>query len=284
MGQAKIKREKHAELRSGKYMCVYCGGVTPATEVEHFPAKITFDLKLRPNDLVFPACTTCNRGSADLDQIAGFLTRMLPDQPRGSQTDNEQTKIIGAVIRKYPEVASALIPQTDFRQVHRLNTAIPPNTVLLKMDDPYLHRVMHLFAAKAALALHYRKTGKPLSPTGIIYTSWYTNFQAIYANIPDMLARLFPNPETLEQGTWNVRGQFQFKSQQDEGGNFTAHAAGFRFSFLVMACCSETRVPGEFEGMTQLSPGCFAGGYPYGMARLSHAELSQRFRRQRVGR
>jgi hypothetical protein len=105
-GQAKQKAIRHQRIRDGEFPCVYCGGVVVASEPDHMPPRILFSRKQRPNDLVFPSCSECNRSSAAIDTVISWLGRRYgePVHP----TEREEVKSIGAsMASNYPEVASA---------------------------------------------------------------------------------------------------------------------------------------------------------------------------------
>ena len=78
MGERRRKKAYHEQIRGGLFPCVYCGGAEPSSEPDHMPPRILFSRKQRPNDLVFPSCNACNRGSSAIDPaIAGKLVRQL---------------------------------------------------------------------------------------------------------------------------------------------------------------------------------------------------------------
>ena len=106
MSESRIKAIAHDRIRAGEFACVYCGGGTTAREPDHMPPRILFKGKQRPNDLVFPSCSDCNRGSAALDTIVSWLGRSLPDGI--SDAEKAEVRNLGAsMITNFPEVASA---------------------------------------------------------------------------------------------------------------------------------------------------------------------------------
>jgi hypothetical protein len=57
------------------------------------PPRILFSRKQRPNDLVFPSCPECNRGSAAIDTIIAWLGRSYPDSM--DPKEREEVRSIG---------------------------------------------------------------------------------------------------------------------------------------------------------------------------------------------
>jgi hypothetical protein len=101
MGEAKQKRLRHNEIRSGLFSCVYCGGKRRGIEVDHMPPRKMFDLRHRPNGLEFPSCTECNQGSKDVDQIASFIGRIFPNA-NDIRTKAEHKQLIDTMFFQLP--------------------------------------------------------------------------------------------------------------------------------------------------------------------------------------
>jgi hypothetical protein len=281
VSESRIKALAHDRIRAGEFACVYCGGGTTAREPDHMPPRILFKGKQRPNDLVFPSCSDCNRGSAALDTIVSWLGRSYPDAI--SSAERREVRNLGSsMITNFPEVASAFFRERDNKlqvtpeQKLGLGDYTPVN-----VGDPYIHRCIEFFGAKFAMAMHWRQTKTIVPPTARLYPQWFTNAQAITGRIPEEIFRFFPKPEPLRQGRLNTAGRFEFSSAFD--GEYSTHLAMFGRSFLVLSFVA----PGpnhEFaeSGALECEPGCLKAGYPYGLPRLSVVELADRFRRMRT--
>jgi hypothetical protein len=280
VGEAKQKAIKHRRIRDGEFPCVYCGGVDVGREPDHMPPRILFKGKQRPNDLVFPSCSACNRGSAALDTIVSWLGRSYPDGT--SPSERREVKDLGSsMITNYPEVASAF-----FREpAHRLQLTPEQKMGLgdytpVNVGDPYVHRCIEYFGAKFGMALHWKTTGRCLPSTGRIYPQWFTNAQAVMGGLPDGIFEVFPKPEPLRQGSLHTSGRFEHASAVD--GDYSTHLAVFGRSFLVLAFVAPTPDHSFAEsGALECGPGCLQSGYPYGLPRLSGSELAARFHKMR---
>jgi hypothetical protein len=277
MSESRVKAIHHKRIRAGEFQCVYCGGVALSEEPDHMPPRILFSRKQRPNDLIFPSCSACNRGSRALDTIVGWLGRIYPDDP--DPREREEVRDLGqAMKRNYPEVASA------FHSVDRTLTAAQESMLLgqttaVNVDDPYVHRCIEFFGAKFGLGMHWRMTGEYVRPEGRVYPQWFTNYMAITGRIPADLFQVFPNPLPLMQGRLNTAGRFEHASVRD--GRYTTHLAVFGRSFLVLVFVSPDGPENEFasSGALECEPGCLKIAYPFGLARLPEDELQLRFAR-----
>jgi hypothetical protein len=278
VGEAKLKTIEHRRIRAGEFVCVYCGGGVPSAEPDHMPPRILFSRKQRPNDLIFPSCADCNRGSRSLDTVVGWLGRSYPDDP--DRREREEVRDLGlAMKRNYPEVASA------FHSVDRAPTPSQQSqlrgaTTPVNVNDPYVHRCIEFFGAKFGLGMHWRMTGECVPPTGRVYPQWFTNYMAVTGRIPTDLFDVFPNPLPLMQGRLNTAGRFEHASVRD--GRYTTHLAVFGQTFLVLAFVSPDGPELAFaeQGALECEPGCLKPGYPFGLPRLSAAQLDARFSRR----
>ncbi len=231
VGQAKRKAIEHRRIRNGELPCVYCGGVVPSAEPDHMPPRILFSRKQRPNDLVFPSCIDCNRGSAAIDTVIAWLGRSYPDVP--DPRERAETRALGrSMITNFPEVASAF---------HSVDQVVTPEqqrqlrgaTTPVNVNDPYVHRCIEFFGAKFGLGMHWRLTGECVKPEGRVYAQWFTNYMAVTGRIPSDLFKVFPNPLPLMQGRLNTAGRFEHASARD--GVYSSHLAIFGQSFIVLA-------------------------------------------------
>ena len=80
VGMGEGNRRKQAIL-SACPNCIYCGGNTLATTVEHMPPRMMFAGKQRPPGLEFAACKGCNHGSSHADLVASLMSRFTFGTP-----------------------------------------------------------------------------------------------------------------------------------------------------------------------------------------------------------
>src|SRR4051812_11544975 len=109
MGEAKRKLKLREKILQQQPNCIYCGGQTPASTIDHMPPITIFDRRDRPQGLEFPACDGCNKGSRKIDQAVGFLSRIYPDA--GMENDPEEMKqIIRAIRNNHAGLIEEMIP------------------------------------------------------------------------------------------------------------------------------------------------------------------------------
>jgi hypothetical protein len=75
MGEAKQKLSATAKLIQQFPACAFCGGIRATSTREHMPPKALFDNSLRPDRLVMPACSECNRGTSTSDLVVAMISR-----------------------------------------------------------------------------------------------------------------------------------------------------------------------------------------------------------------
>jgi hypothetical protein len=94
---------------SANPFCVFCGGATAATTVEHCPPRALFQHKHWPEGFDFAACAACNHGTSDQDAIVAMLARMDPDDSVGN-TDGRAAGIIKNVGNQFPHMFAKMLP------------------------------------------------------------------------------------------------------------------------------------------------------------------------------
>ena len=262
MGEAKRKRELHRELRSGAYPCIYCGGNTPGTTVDHMPPRIIFDNRQRPNDLVFPSCHECQTASKSAEQLSGLMSRIkgLSDEDRDPE---ELRRLVRAVDNNFPGLFDEMLPtQRQRRRAQALALEHGFTGGALNADGPIVTKNMNAFAAKLGLALHYHVTGGLLGgvivpPDGVVAVRWFSNVDALEGKIPSSLLEVLGEPETLRQGRLHTAGQFEYAWAVTDDREHSAHFATFRFSFAVSALVSSNAA--NFDVAPQKN--CFRPGF-----------------------
>lgn len=210
--------------------CIYCGGVTPATTVDHVPPISIFDNRDRPSGLEFAACLPCNNGAGRDELVAAWISRAFPD-PETPKGEQEIEDILRGVSNNWPGLLEELQPAFWQDKAARRSGGAGA----LNCRGPILNNVMKRFAAKIGFALHFQQTGRPVPIGGGAGVWWMTNVQQLEGKMPTDLLALMSGPRTLRQGKKDVGAQFGYDSVSTETGSITAHFATFRFSFAVGA-------------------------------------------------
>lgn len=259
MGEAKIRRKLGKQIISKCPFCIYCGGGTPATTVDHLPPIGLFTGRSRPRGLEFAACKKCNSGGRADELVAAMLSRLYPDSTTETERD-EITRLMHSANKRLPGLLAEMVPSID--QIHTSQEFLEhlsPDSGVLNCNGPILNRAIHRFAAKFGFALHYQATNEIVPETGGTSVYWLTNHNAMAGEMPQELIKRMGPPATLQQGTWQVFDQFSYGSVVSTDNQVSAHLATFRFSFAVCAFTatdhSRIKPPTEVEHVTSYQPG-----------------------------
>lgn len=233
MGQARNKRRTYSDLLMKSPFCIFCGGNTPATTVDHIPAAVMLDGKQRPKGLEFPACQTCNNGAKHADLVAAWVGRMFPDAQKDAHKE-EVKKLLRSIKSNIPGLLEEM---SMGRGAEKLAMRKMPTDVdggLLRIG-PLVHEYMQVFSLKLGLALHNEVSGKIQPETGGIAVRWFSNYEKFTGDFPDELANSLGPSKTLVAGRSQVSDQFQYAWRIAEDKEFGIYFASFRMSFAVFA-------------------------------------------------
>lgn len=217
MGEAKRWKKTFFEQHP---LCCFCGGVAPATTVDHQPGRVYFRNREWPEGFAFPACEPCNSVSKDSERIVAVLVHghanADADQEREAYRRN-----LESVRRDFPDEIRRLIPdRNERREVLRSKGILKPpgmlwdDIPLIKMRKEFWEPHLCMLARKLLLALHYQCFGKPLSPNGALWYYIHTNADFAAGEYPpeifelvDRLALPVRNRQALQDQfavRWNV--------------------------------------------------------------------------------
>jgi hypothetical protein len=254
MGEAKIKRRLTQRLLNEHKFCCYCGGETPATTIDHVPAKIVFWGKRRPEGLESPSCKACNEGTRKLDQAAGLFARLrIANEPLRQQVEFFQ--IAKQLSRDFPGWQREMNPSAaqlyDFRRRFGRVDGVPANFGPLAEDAVYT------LGAKLGFALHYKLSGNIVPPDGIVSVLYETS-----ASVPEggMLSPEITNflgpTVVLKQGEWTTDGHFSYRPFVAEDGALGVYHAHIGRSFqTVSVVFCDGRHPPMNRPVRTFSPG-----------------------------
>ena len=244
----------HARLRAQPW-CIYCGGVNEATTIDHMPPITIFEQRRRPRGLEFSACQPCNSGGRVAEKIVGLVSRMYPDPP--NDTGREELKRLYREFASYhPDLLEEMWPtDNQLGEIRRQQASLPAGVHPLNARGPLLNKAMNRFAAKLALALHFKMTGAIASRSAAVAGRWYSNHQIFTGTIPDVLLKAVGHPGTLVQGKWSVGDQFLYAGAHTPSGKQSLYVARFREAFAVAGMVYDELDPPEVEGFPVVRPG-----------------------------
>jgi hypothetical protein len=203
-----------------------------------------FRSKLRPGQFEFPSCDLCNQETKTADQFAALVGRCMPD-PTTPEEKAEFRKLLS-------EVKNNIAPALE-----EMNLAGPKEEQMMKTRTPaYLdvpvgfvnlagantQRLLNIFGCKLALAMHWEATKQFVPLGGGVVLRVFSNVDAMEGKLPTPLLHLLP-PElqTLQQGKWNVRDQFEYAMRVTDDRLTGCFFASFRSSFAMTAVTTNDR-------------------------------------------
>jgi hypothetical protein len=153
--------------------------------------------------------------------------------------------------------------------------------------DEYFHAVVKQFALKFGLAMHWHSTGCVAGEDYRIFVASITNNQPLSEILTPRMYELFSDRHFLKQGSKSSSGRFEFSSGSIPDKSISGHLAlmGTTFSavsFVIAPPEAERllRTPNPIN-MDVFHRKQIFQQYPYGLRRLSGAELKFRlFRRE----
>jgi hypothetical protein len=232
MGEAKSRFRR---MQNVQPWCVYCGGSTPGTSIDHMPPMAVFDLKHRLKGMEYMACDKCHGGTRRLDQVAALYARLYSTTPSTQQTRDETAAVFKAVGNNIPEVLYEVRREYETTDVIARARRVLPDAQATLSAGPIAHKHILAFGARAALALHFELTNEILPPAGGVFVRWMSNYSIVQNNIPNDFIEMLGEPKTLKQGSRNLANQFEYASRATDTGKFSAHFATFRTSFAIQA-------------------------------------------------
>ena len=238
--------------------CAYCGGLRPATELDHVPPIQMFPKRQRPKGLETPSCTACNRGAREAESLASLLASVHLGTI--SESDVQHWKeLVGHLANNYPALLQSLKPTTrQLREVRRLSSELGTDLGAFDLRGPSVSHNLLLFGAKCGLALHWHQKKAPLPPDGRVVVFLFSNDQAIQGDVPQHLFDQLPDPKTLQQGKKHAADRFQYASRATVDGASTAHWVTFGQAFAYNLFVGPRLKTGDVDASHILAPGCLA--------------------------
>ena len=123
MGQAK---HRLSALLDEQPMCIFCGGIEPATTEDHQPARALFDRKEWPEGYLFPACERCNQGSKHAENAMAVLVRINSEKEDDPQRRVDMQKYVQSMRNNFPDLIKPLTTR-EKRQLFKHEGMVAPS-------------------------------------------------------------------------------------------------------------------------------------------------------------
>ena len=116
-----------------------------------------------------------------------MMSRTYPN-PTDEHGKRELDDIMRAVRNNFPGLLDELKPTTEHAQAFLrrfgINKPIEPKGLhVIFTGGPLLSHCIEVFAKKLSCALHYKHTGRILTPAGGIMFRWHTNYSVLTEDI-----------------------------------------------------------------------------------------------------
>jgi hypothetical protein len=259
MGEAKLKQSATQKFISQFPACSLCGGLRSSATREHMPPISLFDGSHRPDDLVMPACRTCNKGTSTADLIVAMISRWGMDE-ESAQEREDHARLAKRIKRANPEIVKEWLDHSPTDELKarqhllRHGVAIPPNAEIASVG-PATVAQLNMFAHKAVLALYFHHFRQPLPNDGSVFATWRTK-EDFHSGIPQVLLDLLPGYGTLQQGKWSERETFEYRHASNHEEGVFGCLARFRRGFYVygFAVADDALLAGKASEMSWIRP------------------------------
>jgi len=167
---SKAKETKYRGLHSTVPFLLAVRSDRSTVTREHMPPKALFDNKHRPDKLVMPACSECNRQTSTSDLVVSSVSRWGAEHSHSVRTDH--AKLSAQAKIQAPELVcewlSGASPATQLKARRHLgkNGVVAPGDANSVTIGPLTIRALNVFSHKAVLALYFEHFQRPLPNSG----------------------------------------------------------------------------------------------------------------------
>lgn len=214
--------------------CCFCYGESPAEEIDHVPARTCFRGKVGPEDLEFPACGRCNRGSALSEQVAALYVRFV-DHNSDNFLEDDFRRLFWGVANNAPDAVPTLTPESSRRLSGPDGVAAgPPGEIIIPAAA---HRHLELFATKLLYAMHYRVAGAFAGPRHRRLIVWAQAGTPAAEEVARRSAEWFGDLKVGARRNIQLGDQFQYRHGYNAAHGFLGLSMSFGqalFFFCVL--------------------------------------------------
>jgi hypothetical protein len=183
-----------------------------------------FKARSRPKGMEFATCAACNNGTSAADLVAGFVSRLRPDDVIDDWEVQEAGKLRPMLELKAPGFLREFFRSNKNSPTwRRTSIGLLKPAIKISADGPLLRGYLTVFASKLGMALYREHIGTPLPRQGAAYSQWFLNAGLAQTTADSMLSFL-PGSETLRQGRFHVDSQFVYRFNSDDKSIVAAFA------------------------------------------------------------
>ena len=210
MGQSRSRVQR---FLAENPVCIFCGGIKPATTEDHVPAKTLFWGKKWPEGYKFAACNNCNNGSSDDDDLIGcFMKLGCLEDGRGQEID----QALRNTFFRRRSILEKMNPSPAEKRRLAKKAGLVPEPGETYTDLPILkvptevNDAIERFAKKLTKALHYKITGIIVPANAGIRCRWITNGNIVQGHqlLTEEIAKHFRAAPPLKRESIDLSPQF----------------------------------------------------------------------------
>ncbi|MEH2530818.1 hypothetical protein V1277_002806 [Bradyrhizobium sp. AZCC 1588] len=234
------KKRRRLDLLGREALCIFCGGTTPASTIDHQPARAFFDAKVGPEGYEFPACEPCNKKSSAHEHVLTTLVRLNGGGEQNAQREVDLAKFAKAMKNNFPGLLRVLGPdeKNGFIRSRGLwvpvGRAFPQHLPMVAIDPQIAGTAVDAVFRKLMCALHYKHAGNILPADATITVKWATNAglpEFITEDMKAFVAGLTEKPPLVRNGK-DLSDQFDYRYSKADDGSASAYFIKFRQSLF----------------------------------------------------
>jgi len=239
MGEAKLKKATHQEIRAKEPRCIYCEHAVET--IDHMPPICMFRERQRPSGMEYGSCQSCNGGARGSDVVAAVFALLHPDYGPGSWQAAHVRKLISALDQFAPGVREELsAPGKSNPLLLRRPSGLLKEAVQVHADGPRTTAYLKTFGVRLAMALYREHVGEALPLDGAVWCQFALNAGMRQEHL-DARISILPAHETLKQGRKQVGEQFAYRYNSDERSVVAAVAQFHKGLWMTLFASSEPR-------------------------------------------
>lgn len=234
------RQHKQSFLKENPFCC-FCGGTTPAEEIDHVPGRVFFRDRQWPEGYEFPACIECNRATRYEEKVVALFSRF--NSSDNTDADNtEFERMIDEVARHDPEFITDIRPLSAneirrFLKEHGMERPAGVSTSdipVVKFGD-IVNKSVRKFGRKLFLALWFKHTGTSLPKSGGMRIVWMTNASPAIDDpaLITMFQTLNGIPPIIKN-SHHLHNQFTYRYVVTSTGDGAGFFVWFRQSFGLL--------------------------------------------------
>lgn len=220
--------------------CIYCGGDTPGTTVDHCPPRNFFEERRWPEGYVFPACERCNFASRHEEEVCALVARMDPTKIPDEAQLMRWGKWLSSVAKKDRPLVEEMFGLTALEkkaQAERIGLKRAPGELyrdlpIVSVPDG-VHKAIGVISVKLAKALHYFHSTRIVPAGAAIRHAWFSNVNALEGTMPD-LSSLPMAEAAVARAAVDLSPQFKYHWRCDPNGEVGVYVVTVRFAFVIV--------------------------------------------------